>query len=77
MKIKCPYCAEEIEGEAKKCKHCGEWMSKKLEQQLGAAPREPFGLPKSVAMVVVIFSLLIVGSIAWEILDIFMRHYGR
>ena len=26
--IKCPFCGEEIFAEAKKCKHCGEWLDK-------------------------------------------------
>jgi hypothetical protein len=29
---KCPICVEEIEGEAKKCIHCGEWISEDSEK---------------------------------------------
>ena len=31
---KCPFCAEEIQTEAMKCKHCGEWLNNESPKEL-------------------------------------------
>ncbi len=56
---KCPFCAEEIQDEARKCKHCGEFLDEANRPSL-AGERIPWYFSKTF----IVIALLSVGPLA-------------
>jgi uncharacterized membrane protein YvbJ len=64
---KCPYCAEEIQDEAIKCKHCGEFLDGAVRHNNTISAKAANKLPWYFGNVFLIIMLLSIGPLALPI----------
>lgn len=59
---KCPFCAEDIDHNAVKCKHCGEYLTDQAKKEAGqGGPNMGFLLTTLVVLAIIVLFTAILG----------------
>ena len=82
--VKCPYCAEDIQASARKCKHCGEWLRSTGDERESRSNQLPKQFWIAIAFVCAILIGLTtrsfpvaVGIFVLAVIYINLRQYNR